>query len=141
MYFLFYSLSRSEIFQSVSENFHQDRFIVCQLRWGYPIELNRSHNFISKNAYRNVNRLLLTIYNNKQMQIDLEKSSRYFPSIETLTIRFEQSVSSYLMGLYINQLMNVNSIKHLVLNERGHTISTLAELLQRTFHSFVLVRT
>ena len=110
-------------------------------RWGHPIEINHSnHSLIPRSAYVNVNRLLLTIYNNKQMRIDLEKSSRYFPSIETLTIRFEQSPSSSLMGLYVNKLINVNSIKHLVLTDRGHTISTLAELLQRKFHISVPTR-
>ena len=69
------------------------------------------------------------------MRSDFERSTRYFPAIEILTLRFEQSVSSDLLGLYINKLINLSSIKHLVLNDRCHTMSTLAELLKRKFAS------
>jgi hypothetical protein len=80
-----------------------------------------------------VNRLLLTIYNNKQMRYDLDKSSRYFPYIDTLTVRFEQNVSSALFGLYIEKIVNLNYIKHLALNDKCHSISTFYELVLRKF--------
>jgi len=80
-----------------------------------------------------VNRLLLTIYNNKQLRHDLDKSSQYFPLIDTLTIRFEQSVSSNLFGLYMTKIINLNHIKHLILNDKCHTISTFYELVLRKF--------
>lgn len=91
----------------------------------------------STHPFRKVNRLLLTIYNNKQMRSDLKRSMQDFPKIEILTLRFEQSVSSDLFGLYIAKLINVNSIKHLVLNDRCHTISTFTELLKRKFSSSI----
>ncbi|UJR37017.1 hypothetical protein I4U23_029724 [Adineta vaga] len=105
-------------------------------QWGYPIDTvfsltNTKDLFLIKNIYRNVNRLLLTIYNNKHMKYEIDKSSCYFLNIETLTIRFEQSISSALFGFYISKIMNLNSIKHLVLNDRSHTVGTLYELIRR----------
>jgi hypothetical protein len=102
-------------------------------RWGNPIDMifPNKHSSMMENPYRYVHRLLLTIYNNKQMRYDLDKSSRYFPSIETLTIRFEQSVSSVLFGLYMEKILNLNYVKHVVLNDKCHTIPTVYELVSR----------
>jgi hypothetical protein len=84
-------------------------------------------------TYRYVNRLLLTVYNNKQIRYELDKSSRYFPNIDTLTIQFEQNVSSALFGLYLGKIINLNYVKHLALNDKCHTIATLYELVLRKF--------
>ncbi len=84
-----------------------------------------------ENPYRYVHRLLLTIYNNKQMRYDFDKSLRYFPAIETLTIRFQQSVSSILFGLYMEKILNLNYVKHLALHDKCHTVSTVYELVSR----------
>ncbi len=86
-----------------------------------------------KNPYQRVHRLLLTIYNNKQMRYELEKTSRYFPAIETLTVRLEQSVSSALFGLYMEKILDLNYVKHLTLYDKCHTVSTVYELVSRKF--------
>jgi hypothetical protein len=86
-----------------------------------------------ENPYRYVNRLLLTIYSTKQIRYDLDKSSHYFPSIDTLTIRFEQNVSSALFGLYIEKFINLSHIKHVALNDKCHSIATFYELVLRKF--------
>ncbi|CAF0942752.1 unnamed protein product [Adineta steineri] len=65
------------------------------------------------------------------MKYELDKSLRYFPNIDTLTVRFEQSISSALFGLYINKIINLSYIKHLALNEKFHNMSTLYELVLR----------
>ena len=86
-----------------------------------------------ENIYRYVNRLLLTIYNNKQMRSEFDKSSRFFPNIDTLTVRFDQNVSSALFGLYIDKTINLNNVKHLALNDKCHSVATLYELVLRKF--------
>jgi len=65
------------------------------------------------------------------MRYDLDKSSNYFASIDTLTVRFEQNVSSVLFGFYIEKLINLDYIKHLVLNDKCHSIATFYELVLR----------
>ena len=85
------------------------------------------------NTYRYVNRLLLTVYSSKQIKSELDKSLRYFSNIDTLTVRFERNVSSSLFGSYINKIINLNCIKHLVLNDKCHSIATLYELALRKF--------
>jgi hypothetical protein len=67
------------------------------------------------------------------MRYELDKSSRYFATIDTLTIRFEQNVSSALFGLYIQKTINLNYVKHLALNDKCHSIPTLYELILRKF--------
>ncbi|CAF3689916.1 unnamed protein product [Adineta steineri] len=118
-------------------SFRNDSFwSELSTRWGYPIDTvhslkNTKYSSITENTYQYVNRLLLTVYNNKQMKYELDKSSRYFPNIDTLTVRFEQSISSALFGLYINKIINLSYIKHLALNDKFHNMSTLYELVLR----------
>jgi hypothetical protein len=85
------------------------------------------------NTYRHVNRLLLTVYSSKQIKSELDKSARYFPNIDTLTVRFDKNVSGALFGLYIEKTINLNCIKHLALNDKCHSIATLYELASRKF--------
>ncbi|CAF2874563.1 unnamed protein product [Rotaria sp. Silwood2] len=105
-------------------------------QWGNPIDIvlpstNPTYPSFIKNTYGNVSRLLLTIYNNKQLGYELDKLSRYFPSIDTLTIRFEQHVSSALFAKYIQKIINLSHIKHLALNGKCHNVITLNELVSR----------
>jgi len=85
---------------------------------------------VHSNSYRYVHHLLLTIYNTKQLRDDLDKSLHYFSKIDTLTIRFQQHVSSHLFEMYIKKLLNLNSIKHLILNDKCVSISTFYELIR-----------
>ncbi|CAF3838134.1 unnamed protein product [Rotaria sordida] len=105
-------------------------------QWGNPIDIvltstNNTYSSFIKNTYEYVNRLLLTIYSNKQMRYELDKFSRYFPNIDTLTIRFEQHVSSALFRIYIQKIINLSHIKHLALNGKCHTVIILYELVLR----------
>ncbi|CAF4827854.1 unnamed protein product, partial [Rotaria socialis] len=63
------------------------------------------------------------------MRYELDKISRYFPNVDTLTVRFEQHASSALFRLYIEKIINLDHIKHLVLDGKCHTMATLYELI------------
>ncbi|CAF4599591.1 unnamed protein product, partial [Rotaria sp. Silwood1] len=107
-------------------------------QWGNPIDIaltstNNIYSSLFKNTYENVNRLLLTIYNNKQMRYELDKCSRYFSNVDTLTIRFEQHVSSALFRIYVEKIINLSHVKHLALNGKCHSVITLYELVLRKF--------
>ncbi|CAF1268055.1 unnamed protein product [Adineta ricciae] len=105
-------------------------------QWGYPIETvfsssNTNDSLPIANIYRNVNHLVLTVYNNKHMKNELSNSPHVFLTLETLTLQFEHSVSSVLFGHFATKIMNLNSIKHLILNDRCHTVATFSELVRR----------
>ena len=67
------------------------------------------------------------------MRYELNNFSRYFPNIDTLNVRFEQHVSSALFRLYVEKVINLNSIKHLTLSGKCHSIVTLYEFVLRKF--------
>ncbi|CAF1547427.1 unnamed protein product, partial [Rotaria sordida] len=80
-------------------------------------------------TYQHVNDLRLTIYNNEQMEFELDKPSRFFSNIDTLTIRFEENVSPTLFGKYIKKTINLKYIKHLTLHDEFHNMATLHILI------------
>ncbi|CAF4483309.1 unnamed protein product [Rotaria socialis] len=104
-------------------------------QWGHSIDIvstskdNINSSLVIENTYEHVSRLLLTVYDNKQMRYELDKISRYFPNVDTLTVRFEQHASSALFRLYIEKIINLDHIKHLVLDGKCHTMATLYELI------------
>lgn len=67
------------------------------------------------------------------MRYELNTFSRYFPHIDSLTVRFEQHVSTALFLLYIKKFINLDNIRSLVLNGKCHTMAILYELVLRKF--------
>lgn len=104
-------------------------------RWGYPANIpltSKTENTNSssiKNTHRYVDHFMLTVYSNRQMQYELDNSTRYFPNIKALTLRFEHPVSCSLFRAYIEKTINLSSIKKLVLSDKCHSVATFYELV------------
>ena len=65
------------------------------------------------------------------MQDELNQPGRYFTRIDALTLRFEQRVSSSLFGSYMEKTIDLACVKHLALNDKGHSMSVLFTLISR----------